>query len=313
MLQGNVCVIYNPASGRGRAVRRLRQLRRGRGMRTGRAAFWPTTGPGQAEELARRAAGAGFATVVAAGGDGTVHEVANGVLRAERPDVTLAVVPVGSANDYAHSLGLDADWWQRPDPGIGPRLVDVGVAHSAGRQRYFVNGLGLGFNGQVTLQSRRIKWLQGVPLYGLAVLRTVCCHFDRPRLSVRLDEGAEWTGPTLALSLALGRREGNFVVAPEAVLDDGLFDYLHVGALSRWQALRLLPRLFAGRLPQEHALLRMGRCRSAEVRSEEPLVVHLDGEMFCVPGDEVRELQVELRPRALRVLGRWEGAGAQTQ
>jgi diacylglycerol kinase family enzyme len=302
MSQPDLCVIHNPASGRGRAARRLGRLRR---ALQDRAAFWPTGGPGRAEELALRAARAGFATVAAAGGDGTVHEVANGLLRAERPDVTLAVFPAGSANDYAYSLGLGADWWRRKDPAVAPRPVDVGVVRSPTRSRYFVNGLGVGFNGRVTFQSRRIRLLQGRLLYGLAVLHTVCFRYALPRLTLRVDDGEERAVPTLALSLALGQREGNFVVAPQAVLDDGLFDYVHAGPLSRWDLVGLVPRLFAGTLPRDHPNLWMGRCRRVCLRGEEDLIVHADGEMFCVPGEGVRGLEVELIPGALRVLGRW--------
>jgi diacylglycerol kinase (ATP) len=215
--------------------------------------------------------------------------------------VTLAVVPVGSANDYAYSLGLDAHWWQRRDPAIAPRLVDVGVVRSGARSRYFINGLGLGFNGAVTLESRRIKRLQGVALYGLALLRALWFHFHFPTMRLRLDDEPERVGPTLALTLSLGQREGNFVVAPDARLDDGLFDFLHVGGLTRWQAVRLLPALARGRLPVDHAALRMGRCRRVAVTSETPLTVHVDGEFFSRPEDGVRELEIELLPGRLRV------------
>jgi diacylglycerol kinase (ATP) len=183
--------------------------------------------------------------------------------------------------------------------------VDVGVARAPGRSRFFVNGLGLGFNGMVTLESRRIHWLQGPALYGLALLRTLCFHYTLPRMTVRIDDAGERVVPTLALSLALAQREGNFVVAPHAVLDDGLFDYFHAGPLSRWDMLRLLPRLFlAGGLPADHPKLWLGRCRQVRLHSESALVVHADGEMFCLPGDGVQDLEVELLPGALRVLGR---------
>src|SRR5205085_2805387 len=102
-VKADVCVIYNVRAGSGRAAEQLRRLRRVLGSR---ADFRATTGRGHAEELAFDAARAGFPVVAAAGGDGTVHEVANGLLRADRPDATLAVLPIGSANDYAHSLGL---------------------------------------------------------------------------------------------------------------------------------------------------------------------------------------------------------------
>ncbi len=172
MSRPDLCVIFNPSAGRGRARWRLDLLRRTLG---GRAEFRPTAPPdrpgGQAEELARQAALDGFPLVAAAGGDGTVHEVVNGLLRSGRADVTLVVAPIGSANDYAYSLGLPDDWWLTPNPAIGPRQVDVGLVRSEQRSRYFCNGLGVGFNGYVTLESRRIKWLRGLPLYALAFLR----------------------------------------------------------------------------------------------------------------------------------------------
>src|SRR6476659_3585476 len=98
------CVIYNPAAGRGRAERLLRALP----PAIARGVEWrPTSRAGEATELARQAAEEGFAKVVAAGGDGTVHEVANGVLQSARRDTVFSVWPLGSANDFAFSLGLD--------------------------------------------------------------------------------------------------------------------------------------------------------------------------------------------------------------
>jgi diacylglycerol kinase family enzyme len=298
-----VCVIYNPSSGRGRAKRRMDGLRQ---AWQDKAEFWPTEAPGHAEELALRAAQSGFATVAAAGGDGTVHEVANGLLRAGRPEVVLAVVPTGSANDYAFSLGLVAGWWQGPESNVAAGTVDVGLARAGGRSRYFVNGLGLGFNGLVTRESRRIPWLQGPTLYGLALLRTLCFHYQLPRMAVRIDSAPERVAPTLNLSLALGQREGNFIVAPRAVLDDGLFDYVHVGPLRRGELLALLPRLVLGKGPPEgNPKLWSGRCRRVSLHSDAPLAVHTDGELFCLPEDGVRDLEVELLPGALRVLRKY--------
>src|SRR5262249_21471906 len=99
----DVCVILNPAAGRNRAERRLGKRRRRWGRRL---ELRPTTGSGHAERLARQAVQEGFGVVAAAGGDGTVHEVANGILRAGRPEVVFSIVPLGSANDYAYSLGV---------------------------------------------------------------------------------------------------------------------------------------------------------------------------------------------------------------
>ena len=297
-----VCVIFNPTAGRGRARSRLNKLRRVLGAR---AEFRPTSRPGQAAELAAQAAEAGFPIVAAAGGDGTVHEVANGLLRAGKPDTILAVVPIGSANDYAYSLQLDAEWWLRPNPAIGVRRVDVGVVRSPdGRERFFINGLGLGFNGAVTREARRISSLQGIPLYALAIFRALRFRYAFPLLRIRVDGGEEQRVRTLALTLGLGRREGNFLLTPNALLDDGLFDYLHVGRMSRLRLIQYVPSMIRGHVPKDDPVISSGRCRRMEVRSETPLVVHIDGEFFCVPEEGVCELEAEVLPGCLPVFGR---------
>ncbi|HVS34723.1 MAG TPA: diacylglycerol kinase family protein [Gemmataceae bacterium] len=296
--QADICVICNPAAGRGRARIRMERLRR---ELAGRAEFRLTTGPGEAEALALHAAADGYPIVAAAGGDGTVHEVANGLLRSGKSEVIFAPIPVGSANDYVHSLGLADGWTRRPDGAVGPGWVDVGLVRSGARSRYFVNGFGAGFNGLVTRESRRIRRLRGLPLYGLAVLRVILFQYTTPATTVGLDDGPPLTTPTLGLSLAVGRREGNFVVAPQAVMDDGLFDYVHGGALTRWDLLVFMAQMAAQRLRTDHPLVRMGRCRRATLHSEAPLIVHTDGEFFCLPEDGLHDLEVDMLPRALRV------------
>lgn len=292
-----ICIIFNPVAARRRARSKLAELRQLLGAEV---EFLPTERPGHGEELAVKAAQAGFTTVAAAGGDGTVHEVANGLLRADRPDVVFAVLPLGSANDYAFSLGQERE---PSDPASGEtRQVDVGwVQAETGKHRFFVNTLGLGFSGLVSVESRRIQWLQGLPLYGLAFLRTLCFRFACPMMKVTFD-GQARTAPTLSLTLAIGKREGSFVVTRDAVMDDGLFDYLHAGGLARWELLRYMPRLASGgELPRNHPQIWMGRCRQVDLESEAPLTVHLDGEFFALPEDSIHKLQVAIYPGRLKV------------
>src|SRR6266702_1895670 len=104
MPRHDVCVIFNPTAGKNRARRRLERLR---AAWAGHADFWPTDRSGHARELARAAAMTGYRVVAAAGGDGTAHEVLNGLMSAGRAEVHFSIIPIGSANDYAHSLGLD--------------------------------------------------------------------------------------------------------------------------------------------------------------------------------------------------------------
>jgi diacylglycerol kinase (ATP) len=298
MSDADLCVIFNPVAGRGLAARRLEGLRRTLGAR---AQFRPTKGPGHAEELALQAAREGFPLVGAAGGDGTLHEVANGLLRAEALGTALAVFPFGSANDYAHSLGLTAGWWERRDLHVELQPVDVGLVRAAdGRERYFVNVLGLGFSGLVNLESRRIHWVRGLTRYGLALAKALWLHYRHPLMTVTRD-GVVREVPTLSLSVALGRREGNFLLAPRAELDDGLFDYLHAGPVPRWELLRHFPGMIAGTLPSDHPRLWMGRCREVTVQAAAPLTAHVDGEFFTLPEENVRRLEVSILPGRLRV------------
>ena len=138
-------------------------------------------------------------------------------------------------------------------------------------------------------------------LYGLAFLRTICFRFECPNMTIAFD-GIARASPTLSLTVAIGKREGGFVVAPEAVIDDGLFDYLHAGGLSRWEVLRFMPRLASGgQLPKDHPRIWLGRCREVDLESEAPLTVHLDGEFFALQEDSIRKLQVKIYPGRLKV------------
>ena len=160
--------------------------------------------------------------------------------------------------------------------------------------------MGVGFNGAVTLESRRIRRLQGVWLYSLALLRALYYHFTAPIMTVDVDGQVQHL-PTLALSVAIGRREGNFVLAPDAVVDDGLFDYLYVGRLRRWELFRYFPGMITGDLPTGHPEIRRGRCRHVRLQADGPLIVHLDGELFSRPEDNLRDLDIRILPAALRV------------
>ncbi|WP_439623514.1 diacylglycerol/lipid kinase family protein [Gemmata sp.] len=292
------CVIYNPAAGRGRAEKLLAGVRASLG---GEVEVRPSREPGHAVELARDAATEGFARVVAAGGDGTVHEVANGVLQSGRRDTVFAVWPIGSANDYAYSLGMDV-WWERRGERLPTEVmdVDVGRVTAAGRERFMVCCLGVGFNGMVTVEARKTHWLAGMPLYALAFLKAMVRHFATPTMTVRFD-GREVVTPTLALSVLNAQREGNFPLRPAARLDDGAFDYMHATRLRRGHLLRYLPAMAAGRLPENHRLIALGRASRIEVHSESPLCVHADGEFVCVPEEGVTEIVLEVVQRRLRV------------
>ncbi len=292
----HTCVIYNPAAGRGRAVWAVRRMRR----QLTEVEFRSTTGPGQAVELARAAASDGFARVVAAGGDGTAHEVANGLLTSGRPDVVFAAWPAGSMNDYAFACGLTG-WWAhgRRDP-LAVIAADVLRVTTGGVERFAVNNVGVGFNGLVTVEARRLTRLRGHALYATAFMIAAARRYATPTADTDLD-GVRTSGPLLALSVSVGQREGGFPLFRAARLDDGRADTLRIGAVRRHELFRHLPGLLVGRLPVGHPELTPDVCQTARVRSVVGLCVHTDGEVIRQPGGGPTDVTVKLLTARLRV------------
>jgi diacylglycerol kinase (ATP) len=292
------CVIYNPAAGRGKAEKLLKHL--APSLPPG-VELRPTARAEHAVELAQQAADEGFERVVAAGGDGTVHEVVNGLVRGSNPDIIFSVWPFGSANDYAFTLGL-VEHWKRRGEALPTETIkaDVGRVTGGGRERFYVNSVGVGFNGMVGLEARKIRWLRGMPLYAWAFLKAMVKHFAKPSMTVTFDGEAK-TVPTLALTVNLAQREGGFPLTPHSRIDDGQFDYMHAMNLRRWHLVRFLPAMATGKLPTDHPRLKLGRAAKIEIRSDGPLFVHTDGEFFCVPADGLKEVQMEVLPGRLRV------------
>lgn len=290
-----IAVIYNPSAGRRRARRRIEAFRK---RLLGRADFCPTEYPGHAEILARRAVEQGCRTIAAAGGDGTVHEVANGLLGGDARDVTLAVVPIGSANDYAFSLEKQFGLSELDDQTAA--RVDVGVVQlTDGPKQYFVEGLGIGLTGEITEQSRRVGRRRGLWLYGTAAFRVLWRRPSPLPLRITWNDEPPVESSTLLLSILLGQREGNVLMARQALLDDGQLDVVHGGALSHWEALRMLPRFLLYGPPADHPLITLRRCRRLRAQSPEPLTIHADGELLARVQDDVHDVAVDILPLRL--------------
>src|SRR5262249_21717748 len=147
-----LCIIHNPQAARGAKGARWRIFRR---LLKDRAEFRVSSEPSHAIALAEQAARDGFPTVAAAGGDGTVHEVANGILQAGGT-TTMGILPLGSGNDYATMLGLPASPYAVVERLLSEETwaVDVGeVTDEKHRRRFFINTLGIGLSGAVTWES----------------------------------------------------------------------------------------------------------------------------------------------------------------
>lgn len=294
-------VILNPVAGRGYGARvepDLRRLLEAEGLEFD---LTRTTGFWHAAELAERAVSEGFETVVAVGGDGTTHEVVNGLMAASKEGVvgTLGVVPVGSGSDFANNVGVPADWadaCRRLTRGQ-TRVVDVcRIAVDDQPPRYFDNTVNIGFGGIVTREAYKVKWVRGMALYLPVVLKTVFLT-QAPHMTIEYD-GQKLTMPTAMLCVANGAREGGgFFCTPDAQLDDGLLDLCIVREIGRLAMLSLVPRFMDGS-HVHHEPITMARAERVVVSSADALIAHADGEMICT---DAHRIAFEILPRRLQV------------
>ncbi|HEX9691764.1 MAG TPA: diacylglycerol kinase family protein [Gemmatimonadales bacterium] len=288
-------LILNPRAARGGGTGLETKLRAAAQACGWEAEVRTTTRAGQETEFAAAARRDEWPVVVAVGGDGTVHGVANGLLAGGDPAV-LGHVPIGTGNDFAKLLGLrpgnvEANLRRVLDGEV--RRFDVGRA----LDEFFINGMGIGFGAEVVRQALRMDHLSGFALYLAAVYRSFWA-FEPIGLrvtSVEHREDAKMTMMEISLGVSAG---GGFRLTPDAKPDDGLFDVCIIRKVSTFQFLRYVPRVVRGThggLPPVHLF----QTASLAVTSDRPMAVHFDGELR-LPDDQ--EVTVELLPGRLPVL-----------
>jgi len=255
-----------------------------------------TERPGHGVALAAQAAQAGARYVIAVGGDGTVHEVANGLLSVGS-EAALGVVPIGSGNDFAKLVGV-----YRHDPARAvARLVTAAAQRfDAGRvlDEWFVNSMGFGFGPAVVRTRNAMPHLRGFLSYLVPVLRTFAT-FRPPLFDVRATGFAE-RGYMMMVEVCNGTTAGgSYRFAPDADPSDGKLDVCLIRRVSLPRFLLAIPRVMRG----THGTMRevaLVRTTELVIRSPEaPLLLHLDGELR-EPG--VNECTVKVTRGKLNVL-----------
>ena len=296
--------ILNPQADRGRTAQLAETLQQTLGGRV-ELRLVKTTRRGEAAELARQAARDGCDGVVAIGGDGTVHEVANGLLELPaggRPP--LGIIPAGSGNDFAFALGIDQDLERNADllARGATRAADAALVETErGRRRFSINNIGALLEGQINLASHELQWPRGSALYLRAAMQTLMRRPPLAKLQLTID-GVEATRESAILSISNGCRSGGrFYLMPCAQVDDGRFDYLLAPPASRprlvWEILKSLRR----ERPHDD-WIEQGEFVSMAVRSDIPLAVHVDGEPWLRPEEGEKTMQISVLPGILPVI-----------
>ena len=299
-----VKIILNPMADMGNAWRIARDLRSITEQHGG--VDWSgTVYPGHAIELAAQAGEQGYDMVIAMGGDGTVHEVINGLMKvsAEKRPV-LGVVPAGSGNDFAHAIGVPVKSDQALVHALNtePAPIDLGViSDEHGRREFFDNTTGIGFDSVVTIRSHTLPVVRGFLMYLTAVIQTILLNHNSMTMQIQTEE-KKWSQSNLLLTMCNGPREGGgFMIAPDAKLDDGILHYAMIKKVSRPMMFRLIPEVMNGTHGRFEQVT-MGSCKKMSVTADRAMYIHSDGEIYAGFGTDVRNVVFEVMPGALRVV-----------
>jgi len=288
-----IAFIANPAAGRGHTQRFVSRFEtEARELDQHIDVLW-TERAGHARELAREARSR-CDVVCVAGGDGTVHEVVNGLMPEPVP---IVVVPSGSGNDFASLFNCPTTPGElvevlRAGEGVHTDVIDCGI-------RYCANSVGIGFEALVTRQSLGIRNMRGLPLYLTAAARALV-RYDCPPMTIQLDDET-LTGERLMVSVGNGvRAGGGFYLTPDALADDGRIDLCIVRPMGRLRILTLLPRSIPGKHTGASAV-DMRRSREVTLSAERPFHMHIDGEYV---GMHTGPVEFRVIDRVLPVLSR---------
>jgi len=273
-------VIINPTAGRGMAGKQVPEIRRLLGEKAAGWVWQYTQKRGDAEGMARQAAMAGTRLVVAVGGDGTLHEVVNGVLGTS---ATVGLIPYGTGNDFARSLGLHGNLKTACDAitdGV-VRHIDVGVIEGKGTEgeRHFLVLSGTGFDARTarTVNSG-IRGLSGPLAYVWGAILTLK-DFEPFALTLTLDDDAPRRLQAMFVSFAnVETTGGGMKIAPGACADDGFLDICLVGKVSKVTLLYQLSQVFSGKHIL-HPAVSLLKARRLTVEADPPQPLLIDGEV----------------------------------
>jgi len=251
-----------------------------------------TSGPGEAESIAREALSGGFSHIVAVGGDGTSHEVVNGILGSS---VIFGMIPSGSGNDFPKSAGIPLGAREAVETVFSgrERLVDIGKLGG----EYFINGLGIGLDGAVSHRFKRLKRFRGQLGYVLGAVQEAF-SFEGFNTDVAI---GDWTysGRLLLTGASNGVYQGGkFRLAPKARMDDGLLDFHIIKDMSPLERLVKIPKVLEGtHSGLSEVMLRTGTAMEITIGRRQP--AHMDGEPFYLePGTH----RIEVVPKALSIM-----------
>ncbi|MCP4425872.1 MAG: diacylglycerol kinase family lipid kinase [Chloroflexi bacterium] len=249
---------------------------------------------------AKTAVSDGYDAVVAAGGDGTISEVVNGLVQAnpDSPTIPLGIVPIGSANDFNKMVALPDDIAEAVQVIAAgkTRRIDVGEIRLSDRVHYFNNNSAVAMEPMITLEHIKISRISGELRYYVALLKGII-KLKAWQMRIAWDDGG-YEGPTYLLSVCNSPRTGGFMMAPGALVDDGQFDFVLAPKVSKGTVLAILFRLLGGK-HIHHPKVTFTRTSQLTVTSEPGTPIHADGEMI---GERETAVSYRVLPQKITLL-----------
>ncbi len=286
-------IIVNPAAAGGRLGREWPRLERqvaGFGLVSETVL---TEAPGHATALAGAAVADGVERIVVAGGDGTVCEAVEGLHQAGRGE--LAILPLGTGNDAARTLGVPLDLEDAVRTALDGRTRSVDLVRVD--ERVVFNAIGIGLTGDINDRAARIKWLRGIAVYLLAALSSLLRY--RMQKVRMVTDRRKYEGSMLILAVHGGPTTGGgFRLTPAAVPDDGLLDACLVPELNVFARIARLVAAMRGTLGSKRGSVEV-QAPWLELHFDRPLPAHLDGNSVTLQPPMVR---FEVLPGALKVV-----------
>ena len=256
---------------------------------------------GQIVELAEQAVNEKCAPIIIAGGDGSIGDAVNGLIRTAQSKqgrvVPLGILPTGSANDLAFALGLPTDLKQAAKVIVAgkTKAMDLGKLND----HYFVNNSAAGLEPYVTLKHEKIHWIKGILRYLLAAVQAI---MDKPewQANVQWDDG-EFKGKISLMSIGNGRRTGGFFMTPHADPFDGKLTLAFGYRATRLGLFQALPRAFNEDKRNYVEMDGMYEVQATRIsiHLDPPSPAHTDGELFP---NWMHDFEYEILPNCLNII-----------
>jgi len=260
-----------------------------------------TSHQGEATELAQKAADKGIDLIISVGGDGTVNEIVNGIMRSKN-NPSLGIIPLGWANDFIKSVNIPYDLTQACKILVQGKTkeIDVGIIN---KKIYFANICGVGFDAEVAqyanqMKNRHPNWrILSAFIYVFATIKKLLSPFRYHEVTIKIDQ-QEIQAKILFIAISNGKiYGGRFKITPEAILDDGLLEICLVEEMGRFKYLSIIPKVFKG----VHGGIKgvsFYKAKEIIIQSSEPILAQVSGEVI----EDQKKFTIALQPKSLKLI-----------